>query len=456
MKGFVPTPPDTVDLMVEKLFASRHPRETEQVLDPGCGPGAFIDGVLRWATRNGRPLPRILGVDSDPRHVEAARSRFAGVTQVTIERADFLSPRQDTFDFVVGNPPYVPITGLDAEERERYRTAFRTATQRFDLYLLFFEQALQLLAPRGRLVFITPEKYLYVETAEPLRRLLDKYHIPELDFLPETTFGDLVTYPLVTTVDATSSEEPTTVILRDGGRSDARLHGRLGSWMSAIRGVTAGANGLTLADICVRISCGVATGADSVYVVRNAELDPPLRRFAKPTIAGRQIGPGKPVRTPHSLLVPYAADGSLLPEPKLGALAQYLSEGPRRAKLLGRTCVVRKPWYAYHETPPLREVLRPKILCKDVGERPFFVADHRGEILPRHSVYYIVPRDASALSPLLDHLNSAAAADWLENHCQRAANGFLRLQSHVLKKLPLPEGFEQYQAAPTRARAKSA
>ena len=40
------------------------------------------------------------------------------------------------------------------------------------------------------------------------------------------------------------------------------------------------------------------------------------------------------------------------------------------------------------------------------------------------------------------HLNSAQATEWLRAHCQRAAKGFLRMQSHVLKRLPLPSSFE--------------
>jgi SAM-dependent methyltransferase len=459
MKGFVPTPAETVDLMVEKLFSGRPPSRKARLLDPGCGPGAFIDGVLRWADRTGCQVPEIVGVDSDPKHVRAARKRFAGISQITIEHDDFLAPRNDLYDYVIGNPPYVPITGLDAAERARYRAAYKTATQRFDLYLLFFEQALQLLAPRGRLVFITPEKFLYVETGEPLRRILDAYHVSELHFAPETTFGEMVTYPLITTLEATDCDADTLVIHRNGARTTTRLRNRSGSWMPAIRGVDAESHETTLADLCIRISCGVATGADSIYVVRNAEMDPRLQRFARPTLAGRQIRPGKPVRSLESLLVPYGPDGTLLSEPKLGALAGYLADSSRRQRLMSRTCVARKPWYAFHETPPLADALRPKILCKDVCAQPFFVADPKGDILPRHSVYYIVPRDPTALSPLLQYLNSELAIQWLQDHCQRAANGFVRLQSHVLKRLPLPDQFSQYRtdhAVRPSARAKTA
>ncbi|MBI3271773.1 MAG: hypothetical protein HYZ53_22470 [Planctomycetes bacterium] len=74
MKGFVPTPPEMVDLMVGKLFRGRPPRPDAGLLDPGCGTGAFIEGVLRWCEKRRVAPPRIVGVESDPRLLAAARA----------------------------------------------------------------------------------------------------------------------------------------------------------------------------------------------------------------------------------------------------------------------------------------------------------------------------------------------------------------------------------------------
>jgi len=50
-----------------------------------------------------------------------------------------------------------------------------------------------------------------------------------------------------------------------------------------------------------------------------------------------------------------------------------------------------------------------------------------------------VPKDASRIYELADYLNSPRVRFWLTAHCQRATNNFLRLQSHVLKQLPIPD-----------------
>jgi hypothetical protein len=110
-----------------------------------------------------------------------------------------------------------------------------------------------------------------------------------------------------------------------------------------------------------------------------------------------------------------------------------------KKNLLKRVCAKRKPWYAFHDSVPFAQMLRPKILCKDITKEPHFWADYEGTVVPRHSVYYIVPKEAEALDKVLKYLNSAEAQAWLRANCQRAANGFLRVQSATLKQLPVPE-----------------
>jgi hypothetical protein len=115
-----------------------------------------------------------------------------------------------------------------------------------------------------------------------------------------------------------------------------------------------------------------------------------------------------------------------------------------REELEARSCVDKggKPWYSWHERPPMDDIIgRPKLLCSDVAQTPQFLVDETGEILPRHSVYYIIPKEMVTIAKLQSYLNGPQARAWLETHCQRAANGYYRLQSTVLKDLPVPTEF---------------
>lgn len=436
MRGFVPTPAEIVDHMVDCLFRGRAPTRTNNLLDPGCGTGVFLAGVLRWCTKHGVQMPTMIGIESDFRRAQKARNNFDAVSNVQVRHADFLNGPAESFDFIIGNPPYVPIYGFSDKEKRDFRAQYQTARGRFDLYLLFFERALRSLKPGGRMVFITPEKFLYVETAAPLRRLLSRVDVEEIELVNEGTFAGLVTYPTITTIVNRPPTGVTVVRLRDGSHRRCVLNGSA-SWMPIIRGVADQQSHPTmLQDICVRISCGVATGADDVFIRESSSLEPELVNFARATVAGRELTrPGEIISHSHVMLIPYNLQGVLLAERDLGALRRYLLS--KQERLMQRTCVSRKPWYAFHETPPLADILRPKILCKDITELPHFWMDRKGSLVPRHSVYYIVPKNAENIERLCSYLNSTAASRWLVEHCQRAANGFLRLQSNVLKLMPI-------------------
>ncbi|MFA5236261.1 MAG: N-6 DNA methylase [Methanoregula sp.] len=440
MKGFVPTPSNIVDLMVVKLFSNKIPQAGDIILDPGCGTGAFIDGIIRWCQKRKIGIPQIIGVDSDPRHIAIAFEKYRSYPTVQIRKEDFLTSFSEKCDFIVGNPPYVPITGLNVPEKDQYRKLFTTATGRFDLYFLFYEQALKCLKKNGKLVFITPEKYLYVKSATALRILLWKHPVTEIHLLPEQTFGKLTTYPTVTTLHNGSSGKFTKIILRNGECKKVRLAHDGSSQLPVIYGANDKKSGYcTLNDLCLRVSCGVATGSDEVFVRKINEIRYDLKKFAYPTIAGKQLSDtDTDLFTDEAMILPYNSEGRLIPENELGTLGNFLQTPGNHSRLLKRTCVVRKPWYAFHETPPLQQILQPKIICKDITGNPFFRVDATGELIPRHSVYYIIPKEHEHLYLLNQYLNSDEVRYWLKANCHRAANGFLRLQSSVLKKIPIP------------------
>ena len=442
MKGHVPTTDGLVDEMVERLFDGARPNPGDALLDPGCGGGAFIAGVLRWCEANGVAAPNITGVELNPSLAAKARKRFAAYPTVNIVQADYLlSPAKTSCRFIIGNPPYVSLGNLGGDaQRDKYRKRFNSARGRFDLYMLFFERSIEELAQNGRLVFITPEKFLYVSAARELRRLLaTRTFVSSIHLAREDAFPGFTTYPAITTLDRQSDERgSTTVRLRCGTTRQAQLPSDGESWWPRLMDEQTTNDGPRLGEVCVRVSAGIATGADDVFVREVAEVPAQLRAFAKPAVAGRDLVTGVPLPTPHrAILIPYRDTGELLPSAELGALGRHFARTSVKEALKRRTCVERKPWYAFHDNFPT-DIMRPKILCKDITKQPFFWVDRTGDVIPLHSVYYIVPERDDQLDALCEWLNGPEARRWLEANCQRAANGFLRLQSSVLRRLPVP------------------
>jgi adenine-specific DNA-methyltransferase len=96
-----------------------------------------------------------------------------------IRDADFLlDPDLDMLglgggvDFVVGNPPYVRLEAIDQAVAEVYRKRYETMIGRADLYVGFFERALEMLAPRGVCAFICADRWMLNQYGSRLRKLI--------------------------------------------------------------------------------------------------------------------------------------------------------------------------------------------------------------------------------------------------------------------------------------------
>jgi len=355
--------------MVEKLFRHRSPKSDDRLLDPGCGAGAFIEGILCWCRQRHVEPPPIVGLDSDLNLIQEARAVIRRDGKITLRGADFLLGDFGTFDFIISNPPYVRLERLSEPERALYRRKFRTATGRFDLYMLVFEKALRSLAPGGRLVFITTEKYEYTVTGRALRELMIEHHVEEIHHVDEDAFQGLITYPTISTISR-NGEGATRIIHRDGSSITVEVPGDGSPWLSTTKGWSQTAKGeLTLKHIYLRIKCGVATGADGIFVVPRDRVPRALSAYAHPTVSGKQLA-SRGVQVSDAMLIPYDKAGALLPQEKLAALKRYLSR--YKVKLASRHCVTRgrRLWYAFHEKPPMIDILRAKILCKDITKEP--------------------------------------------------------------------------------------
>lgn len=195
-----------------------------RVLDPACGAGAFLVGMLavladlaqrtsRALDMPARPVADLVvaalhGVDIQPQAMQVAAlclwlqvaalapgAALPPPATFQLRAADSLLddpfPAQRVFDIVIGNPPYVrqeaigPPAYKAALSRAVYRRfpAFfgydavkdqvaRPLDARGDLYLYFYFQGVARLAPGGTLCFLTSNAWLDVRYGARLRAFL--------------------------------------------------------------------------------------------------------------------------------------------------------------------------------------------------------------------------------------------------------------------------------------------
>lgn len=92
---------------------------------------------------------------------------------------DWMFGITDGFDIVIGNPPYVNVEKIDKVIKDNIHL-FKTAYQKFDLYVLFFEKGLNLLSPNGIISYITSNKYLSQGYGLLLRQLFLRKKIQQI------------------------------------------------------------------------------------------------------------------------------------------------------------------------------------------------------------------------------------------------------------------------------------
>lgn len=106
---------------------------------------------------------------------------------------------QGGFDCIIGNPPYIRIQHVQPEERRlQYVEQYQTASGRFDLAGLFIELGDYLLKPAGYLGYITSNKLLTTKAAQALRSyMLAHYNLIEIIDLADTKLFAAAILPMI-------------------------------------------------------------------------------------------------------------------------------------------------------------------------------------------------------------------------------------------------------------------
>jgi adenine-specific DNA-methyltransferase len=467
------------------------------IVEPSVGDGSFmvpiVERLLESIKRHGHPLERainaIAGYELDAASVERCRTNLMMVLEAHdideelagrlvkswVRQADYLIDRHGMprADMVVGNPPYIRLEDVPAERATLYRSRYATMIGRADVYVAFFEAALTQLNPEGLCAFICADRWMLNQYGAYLRQLVTaKFAVDTVIELhsAEAFLTEVSAYPAITVIRHGS--QASALVARIG--ADAESLGGSGireflDYAATVMGTTTNGHGLRAASIdhwftgnepwpCynperlallkrleaefypleskgtgTRAGIGVATGADSIFVTKEADVVEPERML--PLALAKDIRSGHLQWSGHHLVSPWDRRGLVQLE-HFPRLRDYLAshEAALRTRHVGKKN--RDTWYRTIDRVDPQLLGKTKLYIADIKERLNPVLD-RGETYPHHNLYFVQSEgwDHEVLGGLL---LSDVAQFFIECYGVRMRGGYLRFQAQYLRRIRLP------------------
>jgi len=489
------TPQNIVDAIVDLTVGNR----IGSVCDPACGSGAFLLGSLKKLLSNkAGTIPKILsryiwGIDIDIHNVENTKkvlSLFSilegvdrkefriGIFQGNSLKFSWLatSRKKSSFDFIVGNPPYVRGRNLTSVLKAQIKSWPTADVGIADLYIPFFEIALSWVKnDAGRIGYITPNTYFSSINGRKVRKMISEARVIEkiIDLNGFPAFEGLLTYTCITILDKAHTPRPLVgVALRASQLSDIRKirlfpinysELRNHDWYIQPKKIISDMRqiesvGTPLTDYVLKFTTGIATLRNDLYIFNS----PMKNGYITCEINGNFFDIEKEITVPiikpniindefklknnrERILYPYrlASDGksiNLIAEGELrnlypGAYSYLKYIKPLLKKRSVDDSV--SNWYAYGRSQAL-DGFGKKIIFPMMSNHPVFLwVDNPNTLI--YCGYALFPRSYKDVKILLKILNSDVFWYYISNTSKNYANGYKSFAKNYVKKFSIPD-----------------
>lgn len=401
-----------------------------RILDPAVGHGELLLALLE---RLDCPA-EVYGYETDAAALAEAtarlRTRFPGVA-LHLSHGSFLDHvardftgglfgSAEPYDLIIANPPYVRTQVMGADRAQELAAVFGL-TGRVDLYHAFLVGMTRALREGGTAGLIVSNRFMTTKGGAATRNaLMSDLQLRSVFDLGDTKLFDAAVLPAVviaqggrgpaseprfTTIYET--RDPATGHAADAvqalacsgpvglpdGRTFHVIHGTLdnGGDTSGVWRLGSGQVDDWLATVAAKtwqtfgqvgnIRVGVKTCADKVFIPKKWDADLELHRVLTTHHTARRFRPLPPTR---KILYPHEAVGS---RKRAVDLDQYpLSRAyleAHRATLEARTYVIEagRKWYEIWVPQSPAEWAGPKLVFRDISERPTFWMDLEGTVV---------------------------------------------------------------------------
>jgi hypothetical protein len=361
------------------------------------------------------------------------------------------------------------LEDIPEETAQLYRHAFPTMRGRADLYVAFFEAALQQLRDKGTCAFICADRWMRNQYGAELRKMITSEFSVDvvLEMHQADAFEDEVdAYPAITvlrrkqqgrTIVASAGPEvaslPSGVLAMQllGNGTAARATAPLGLHRTHVDTWFQGADpwpcqspeqlallrrleeAFPALEAHAKVGIGVATGNDKVFLTKHTDLVEPSR-LLKLALAS-DIRGGSMRWSGHYLVDPWNGNGlvTLNNYPRMRA---YFEKHETALKERHTALKSKHAWYKTIDRVTHTLTERPKLYIADIKDILDPVLD-MGETYPHHNLYFI-QSDVWDLEVLGGLLISAIGQFFVASYGVRMRGGYLRFQAQYLRRIRVP------------------
>ena len=393
------------------------------------------------------------------------------------------------YDLIIANPPYVRTQVMGAEQARLLARQF-DLVGRVDLYQAFMLGICQMLGPRGIAGIIVSNRFMFTRSGAAVRRaLVERFNTRRAWDLGDTRIFSAAVLPAVLLVAGANcskrcppsfssiyeTSEPTNreaadvlaalhetgVVQIPDGRRFRVEHGSLNhgnapdgiwrvetaaaeAWLAAVAKRTHG----TFGDIG-KIRVGIKTCADKVFIRDDWDDLPTLQRpeLLRALTTHRTARRFRAAPSPQLLRVLYpheVVNGrrravQLRDYPRTSA---YLESHRSVLEARGYVTEARREWYEIWVPQDPNAWDRPKLIFRDISEKPTFWMDFSGSVV-NGDCYWLTPADL-ADTDLLWLALAVGNSSFIErfydlNFNNRLYAGRRRFITQYVEKFPLPD-----------------
>ena len=483
-KGQIYTRPEVVEFMITAIgLNSNEDFENARILEPSCGEGEFVVALVHRLLRSYKRRPsikklkgKLLAVDFVSSSIEITKTKVEAVLNDRgykeedikillddwFQCCDFLlTDIKGKFTHVIGNPPYVRVENVPKSLLFEYRQRFSTMTDRADLYVAFYEKALNLLEDKGKLSFICTDRWIKNTYGRSLRKLISDDYGLELfiDLYGVDAFEqDVMTYPAITQISKRDCEETILKHQTDFSSDEAievldALNGKKTSlqkrkgivrdakpWLLGSADEIAFIHKLEakyplLENAGCKVFIGAATGANKVYIVDESQKKSFEQCRAIPTVTAYELKKGK-IDWQGKYIINTYDDNGVIRLDDFPKLKSYLD---KHKEDLQKRHVAKNDndrWFKTIDRVYEERAKAEKLLIPDISSDPVVIYD-KGDFHPNNSIYYVCSTEWN-LHALRVILLSNITKLFITTYSTKIAKGYLRFQAQHLRKICLP------------------